>query len=104
KVFADFNMTGSSTVINVDRDIPNANSIGWNDKISSLYAVIPEGKKLTLFQYANYGGKTLEFGAGSYIVHDMRIHDFNDGTSSIRWDNVSSIKQQSIKHPEEIVH
>ncbi|MEP6951886.1 MAG: hypothetical protein ABI863_21535 [Ginsengibacter sp.] len=86
KLFQDYNMTGNSYVIKLDHDVAKLQDLGWNDKASSFYAVVPEGKKLTLHQHPDYKGLVLEFGPGSHIIHDLNIHNFNDGLSSVRWE------------------
>ena len=67
KLFQDTNMHGSTVSISVGQQVPSTGSLGWNDKASSLQAVVPEGKKLSLFKNSNYDGLLMEFAAGSHI-------------------------------------
>ena len=87
-LFQDDNLRGNSINIKVGDNVENAKTIGWNDRASSLLAVVPEGKKLELYQHDNFHGLVLELGPGSHIVRDLKIHRLGDEITSVRWENV----------------
>lgn len=61
------------------------NVLNCNDKISSVY--VPYGKKVTLYQDINYGGKSITLGVGVYNLTNYKMSGsvtWNDQTSSYK--------------------
>lgn len=74
-LFENSNFHGNR--VTLDRDAPNLNSVGFNDRASSV--VVRSGRWL-LCEHANFGGRCAEFGPGEY----RELPGFNDAVSSIR--------------------
>lgn len=88
QLYQDDNLRGKSITIKDGQDVAQASKIGWNDKASSLKALIPEGKKLELYQHSDYKGLELELGPGSHLIRDLKIHKIGDEISSFHWENI----------------
>jgi len=74
-LFENSNFHGNR--VTLDRDAPNLNNVGFNDRASSI--VVRSGRWL-LCEHANFGGRCAEFGPGEY----RELPGFNDAVSSIR--------------------
>jgi hypothetical protein len=74
-LFSDSNFRGNR--VTLDRDAPNLNDFGFNDRTSSV--VVRSGTWM-LCEHANFGGRCAEFGPGEY----RELPGFNDAISSAR--------------------
>ena len=74
-LFADDDFRGNH--VTLDRDAPNLNNFGFNDRASS---VVVRSGRWQLCEHANFGGRCAEFGPGEY----RQLPGFNDAVSSAR--------------------
>ncbi|MDC8006035.1 hypothetical protein POV27_18430 [Aureisphaera galaxeae] len=76
---------GKTKAIKVGQNITHLKSSGWNDRASSLKALVPKGMKLEVFKHDNFKGDKIEFGCGSHFIRDLKIHKLGDELTSVRW-------------------
>lgn len=88
QLFQDPHFTGRSLLIKVDQDVENTKNINFNDNVTSILAKVPAGKKVSIFQHADFKGLALEFGVGEHRISNLETHKLNDEISSIKWENV----------------
>jgi hypothetical protein len=74
-LFADADFRGAR--VTIDRDAPDLNRIGFNDRVSSI--VVRSGV-WQVCEHAGFGGYCAEFGPGEY----RNLPRFNDNISSVR--------------------
>lgn len=74
-LFADSEFRGAR--VTVQRDVPDLNRIGMNDRVSSM--IVQSGVWLVC-EHAGFGGYCAEFGPGEY----RGLPRFNDSISSLR--------------------
>jgi len=74
-LFTDIDFRG--TRVTVERDAPDLNRVGFNDRASSI---IVRSGVWQVCEHANFGGYCAEFGPGEY----RNLPRFNDTISSVR--------------------
>ena len=76
---------GKQRLIETNKNVSNLNTVGFNDIASSLVAIVPDNLKLEVFRDGNFSGNKLEFGTGTHIIRDLKIHDLGDKITSVKW-------------------
>ena len=77
-VFEHANFGGASQCFNGNDRVPDLNSIGWNDRISSIRTVGPS--RVTIFEHAEFLGQDMVVDRD---IADLRSIGWNDRISSL---------------------
>jgi hypothetical protein len=78
-VFEHANFSGASQCFNGNDRVRDLNSIGWNDRISSIRTVGPS--RITIYEHAEFQGQNIEV---DHDIADLRGVGWNDRISSLR--------------------
>ncbi len=87
-IFEHDTYRGKKKHVKVGDDIGNFETIGFDDKASSLQALVPKGMKLEVFKHNNCTGHSIEFECGTHYVPDLKIYKLGDQLSSCQWSKV----------------